>query len=144
MKKAETLKLLAMLSAFYGQGKADPDQMVSSWHLILKDYSYEEAENAIIAFAKTDCREYATFPAPGIIVREIEKQHAEEQGSRNRAWNTILRTEKYMALPVECREVVTEEQFIKLKKLPYELQLEQRKRFLEIASNRGKELPENL
>ena len=132
MKKAETLKLLAMLSAFYGQGKADPEQMVSSWHMILKDYSYEEAENAIIAFAKMDCREYATFPAPGVLINQIEETRKKEHSIKCAAWINILNTDEYDQLIEEAKDWFSREQFTELKKMPYEIQLTQRDNFIKL------------
>ena len=77
MTREETLKVLAMLNAFYAGGKNDPQQQLAAWHLILQKYDYEIAKKAVINFAENDVRQYATFPAVGVIVAEIRRCEAE-------------------------------------------------------------------
>lgn len=79
MTKNETLTILAMLNAFYAGGKNDPQVQVNAWHLILQKYDFNDAKEAVLNFAERDTREYATFPAVGLIVNEIRKV----QKSRN-------------------------------------------------------------
>lgn len=95
MTKQETIKIMAMLCAFYGQGKGDPEQMATAWHLVLQEYGYNEACAAVVDFARNDTRDYATFPAVGKIVQEIEKTRA----SRDRAISEV-----YMALAYNNKE----------------------------------------
>ena len=72
MTKEQTIKILQLLNAFYAGGKNDPKEQVTAWHLILGGYDFEDAMNAVLHFAKNDARDYATFPAVGKIVKEIE------------------------------------------------------------------------
>lgn len=74
MTKEETIKIMAMLGAFYSGGKNDPKAQANAWHLILGKYNYEDAEAAVLRFAENDSRDYATFPAVGKIVAEIRKE----------------------------------------------------------------------
>lgn len=73
MTKNETLMILAMLNAFYAGGKNDPQVQVNAWHMILQKYDFDDAKEAVLNFAEHDTREYATFPAVGLIVNEIRK-----------------------------------------------------------------------
>ena len=74
MTKEETIKILAMLGAFYGGGKADPVAQANAWHAILRKYDYKTAEQAVLNFAENDVRDYATFPAVGKIVQAIRQE----------------------------------------------------------------------
>lgn len=69
----ETLKIMSMLSAYYGQPKGDAQQMAGAWHLILEDYEYHDAEIAVVEFAKNDIRDYNVFPTAGKFVQSIDK-----------------------------------------------------------------------
>ena len=115
MNKNETLKILAMLSAYYGQGKSDAKQMASAWHLILKDYSYQDAERAVVEFARNDVRDYATFPTVGVIIREIETAHTNARKLKNKAWNNILNTNEYDKLIEEAKNGFQESNLTNLK-----------------------------
>lgn len=74
MTKEETVKIMAMLGAFYSGGKNDPRIQAHAWHLILGKYPYRIAEQAVLHFAENDTREYATFPTVGKIVAEIKAE----------------------------------------------------------------------
>ena len=132
MNKNETLKILAMLSAYYGQGKSDAKQMASAWYLILKDYPYQDAEQAVIEFARNDVRDYATFPAPGALINQIEETRKKERSMKCAAWINILNTDEYDQLIEEAKDWFSREQFTELKKLPYEIQLAQRDNFIKL------------
>lgn len=86
MTKNETLYVLAMLNAFYAGGRNDPQEQVQAWHLILQKYDYKDAQEAVLNFAENDTREYASFPAVGLIVNEIRKV----QKSRNDVITEIM------------------------------------------------------
>lgn len=73
MTKEETIKIMAMLNAFYAGGKNDPKAQATAWHLVLQKYDYKVASEAIVLFAERDTREYATFPAVGNIVECINE-----------------------------------------------------------------------
>lgn len=74
MTKEETVKIMAMLGAFYSGGKNNPKIQAQAWHLILGKYPYDVAEAAVLHFAENDAREYATFPTVGKIVAEIKAE----------------------------------------------------------------------
>lgn len=104
MKKAETVQLLAMLSAYYGQGKADAKTMANAWHILLKDYPYIVAERAVIKYVKSDKRDYASFPPPGAVIAVIEAENKILNGVRNKA----LKKVSYDELSSDAKAWVTE------------------------------------
>lgn len=104
MTRDETLKVLGILSAFYGQGKSDARMMASAWHALLKEYPYIVAERAVMKYAKHDKREYASFPPPGVICNAIEAEQKVLYGVRNKA----LKKAEYQELDTTAREWVTE------------------------------------
>ena len=108
MNKTETLAIMSMLSAFYGQGKSDPQAMSNAWHLILRDYDYHIAERAVIRFAKNDIREYASFPGVGQIVRAIEN----ESKMANRIFNSIYQGNSYDSLSAEEQALISRENYL--------------------------------
>lgn len=91
MTKQETIKILAMLGAFYGGGKTDPQEQANAWHVILQKYPFDIAERAVFKFAENDVRDYATFPAVGKIVKAIR----EEEKNRNAPIKEILMSVSY-------------------------------------------------
>ena len=74
MTKEETIKILAMLNAFYAGGKNDPKQQATAWHMILSKYDYNAAVKAVLRYAENDTREYVSFPAVGSIVALIKQE----------------------------------------------------------------------
>lgn len=107
MTKKETIKILAMLSAYFGQGKADPQEMANAWHLILKDYNYAIAQKAVVEFARNDTREYCTFPPVGSIVRAVEAQGK----LANRVFNTAFHNGEYKDMPNGAKRLITESEY---------------------------------
>ena len=73
MDKTETAKLLGNLSILYGRPKGDPEMTAEVWHELVKQYDYKDALKAVYDFARQDIRDYATFPAPGVIINIIEE-----------------------------------------------------------------------
>ncbi len=79
MTKKETIQLMALLSAFYGAGKSNPEIMAEGWYLILEPYDFEIAKRAVLNYARNDTREYGTFPTVGNIVKCIEEERYQEE-----------------------------------------------------------------
>lgn len=111
MTKEETLKILAMLSAFYGQGKSNPSNMATAWHLILGKYEYRIAQKAILTFAENDTREYATFPAVGKIVEAIKFEEKKEYAPINAIVRGIAYGRHYSNLPDEAKALISSEKY---------------------------------
>ena len=79
MSKQEVIMIMAMLGAFYSGGKNDPKNQAEAWYQILYKYDFKTAQKAVLNFAENDVRDYATFPAVGVIVKEIRAQKAREE-----------------------------------------------------------------
>lgn len=111
MTKQETIKIMAMLSAFYAGGKNDPEQQATAWHLVLQNYSYESASKAILRFAENDVRDYATFPAVGKIVAEIRKVEAELEAPVKEIIYRIQTGLDYYGLSANAQMLISEPQY---------------------------------
>lgn len=91
MTKEETIKILAMLNAFYAGGKNNPREQATAWHMVLGKYEYEAAFKAVLRYAENDTREYASFPAVGAIVKLIKS----EEEFYNSSVKSIIRNIAY-------------------------------------------------
>lgn len=111
MTKKETVGLMAMLSAFYGAGKGDPEVMAEGWHMILEPYDADTAKKAVLNYAKNDTREYGTFPTVGSIVREIEAEMRREQAPVNEIVKAISYGWSYSQLSEKAKSRITEERY---------------------------------
>lgn len=107
MTKEETVKIMAMLGAFYGAGKSNPEIMAEGWYLILGSYDYTMASKAVLSYAKNDTREYASFPTVGNIVRYIEDEMAKEQAPINEVVRAISYGWGYDQLSKDAKELIT-------------------------------------
>jgi hypothetical protein len=108
MTKEETIKILAMLGAFYGGGKTDPKAQVNAWHCILNKYDFKEAERAVLRFAENDVRDYATFPAVGKIVRAIKEEHQRNRAAVNEVIRSISYGRGYESMSNEAKALISE------------------------------------
>lgn len=111
MTKEETIKIMAMLGAFYSNGKNDPKIMANAWHLILRDFDYKDAENAVIDFARNDVREYATFPAVGKIVQAIKAKQAEKMKPVREIMKAINSGYSYGRLSARAKSLIAEDTY---------------------------------
>lgn len=106
MTKSETIQIMAMLGAFYGAGKSNPEIMAEGWFFILEPYDFEMARRAVLNFAKNDTREYGTFPTVGNIVKEIENEMAKEQAPINEVVRAISYGWGYEQLSAEAKQLI--------------------------------------
>lgn len=111
MTKNETLMILAMLNAFYAGGKNDPQQQVHAWHLILGKYDFNDAKEAVLTFAENDVRQYATFPAVGLIVNEIRKIKKNREGKVNEIMLGVSYGKTYDMISDEAKTLISEERY---------------------------------
>lgn len=107
MTKEETIRIMAMLGAFYGAGKSNPEVMAEGWYLILGSYDYDVAAKAVLTYAKNDTRDYGTFPTVGNIVRCIEDEMAKEQAPVNEVVRAVSYGWGYEQLSKEAKELIT-------------------------------------
>ena len=111
MTKTETIQIMAMLQAFYGMGKGNPEIMAEGWYLILEPYDFEIAKRAVLNYAKNDTREYGTFPTVGNIVKEIEAEMRREQAPIKEVVRAISYGWGYDQLSKEAKANITQEHY---------------------------------
>lgn len=111
MTKNETIQIMAMLQAFYGMGKGNPEIMAEGWYLILEPYDFEIAKRAVLNYAKNDTREYGTFPTVGNIVKEIEAEMRREQAPIKEVVRAISYGWGYDQLSKEAKANITQEHY---------------------------------
>lgn len=111
MDKTETIKIMAMLGAFYSGGKNDPKMQAEAWHLILSKYPYRVAEQAVLHFAENDTREYATFPTVGKIVAEIKAEQARIDKPVREIIRNISYGREYAQLTNDAKTIINEESY---------------------------------
>lgn len=111
MSKAETIQLMAMLGAFYGAGKANPEIMAEGWFMVLEPYDFQIAQKAVLNYAKNDVREYASFPTVGNIVRCIEEEMHKEQAPIKEVVRAISYGWGYEQLSKEAKQNISEENY---------------------------------
>ena len=111
MTKNETIQIMAILQAFYGMGKGNPEVMAEGWHLILEPYAYDVAYRAVLTYAKNDTREYAQFPTVGNIVKCIEEEMRKESAPINEVVRAISYGWQYDQLSKEAQANITKEHY---------------------------------
>ena len=111
MTKEETLKIMIMLGAFYSGGKNNPKMQAGAWHSILQKYDFETAQKAVLNFAENDTRDYATFPAVGVIVKEIRKQRMLDEKPVRDVIRGVMMGKKYEDLDAEARSLISETKY---------------------------------
>lgn len=111
MTKEETVKIMAMLGAFYSGGKNDPRIQARAWHLILGKYPYHIAEQAVLHFAENDTREYATFPTVGKIVAEIRAEQMKIDKPVKEIVRNISYGRDYAQLTGDAKALINEETY---------------------------------
>lgn len=113
MTKEETVKIMAMLGAFYSGGKNDPKIQANAWHLILEKYDYDDAAAAVLKFAENDTRDYATFPAVGRIVAEIRKEAMRKKDLVKEVIHSISYGKAYSDMSDDAKLLINEETYHK-------------------------------
>ena len=111
MTKKETIQIMALLSAFYGAGKSNPEIMAEGWYLILAPYDYEVAKRAVLNYAKNDTREYGTFPTVGNIVKCIEEEMQKDQAPIKEIVLSISYGKDYDQLSDNAKNNISEDRY---------------------------------
>lgn len=120
MTKEETVKIMSMLGAFYSGSKNNAKMQAAAWHKILEKYNFEIAEKAVLNFAENDTREYATFPAVGVIVREIRNQQYLEAKPIKEVIRSISYGKGYEDISDDAKRIISEEVYNKWLKVDAE------------------------
>lgn len=111
MTKTETIQIMAMLGAFYSGGKNDPKLQAEAWYLILQKYDFKTAQKAVLNYAENDVRDYATFPAVGVIVKEIRCQQKREARPIREIIRSISYGKEYEELGDEAQKMISEDKY---------------------------------
>ena len=128
MTKEEVGKVLALLAAYYGQGRTfDVRQMVEGWYYIIGEYDYPTAKRAIIEYARNDTRDYASFPTAGSIRKAIEN----ERTVPNRIFAKIRANTPYERLSRKEKNYITETAYNKALQMREEQLLDNHKTIIE-------------
>ena len=112
MTKKETIQIMALLGAFYGKGKSNPEVMAEGWHLILEPYDYEMAYRGVLNYAKNDTREYASFPTVGNIVKCIGKEMEIEMLPINEVIRAVAYGRSYDQLTPTAKALISEDKYV--------------------------------
>ncbi len=111
MTKKETVQIMAMLGAFYGAGKSNPEIMAEGWHLILEPYDFQIARKAVLSYAENDTREYASFPTVGNIVKRIKEEIRKEQAPINEIIKAVSYGWGYNQLSENAKNNISEDHY---------------------------------
>ena len=111
MTKEQTIKVLELLNAFYAGGKNDPQQQVIAWHLILQDYDFQDAMNAVLTYARNDRREYAQFPTVGRIIEQIENEQRNKRKTIREIITAISYGRGYTELSDKAKLLICEDEY---------------------------------
>ena len=120
MTKEETVKIMSMLGALSGEGKSNPKNMAAVWHMIIGKYDFESAKKAVLNFAENDTREYATFPALGVIVKEIRMQQQKEARPIKEVIRAISYGKAWEDLSDDAKRIISPEVYDKWLKIDAE------------------------
>ena len=111
MTKKETIRIMAMLGAFYGAGKSNPEAMAEGWHIILEPFEFRHAYNAVLEYAKNDTREYASFPTVGNIVKCIKDEMRKDEAPIKEIVKAISYGRDYAQLSQNAKNNISEERY---------------------------------
>lgn len=111
MTKEETIKIMMMLGAFYSGSKNNAKMQAQAWHMVLEKYDYLTAQKAVLNFAENDTREYATFPAVGVIVKEIRMQQQREARPAREVIRAISYGRGYEQLSKDAQAIISEDKY---------------------------------
>lgn len=77
MTERETAKIIALLREYYRDTVSTTETAkVKAWHLLLRDYSYEAAEKAVIELASFHMSEF--MPAPARLLEILRRTGAQK------------------------------------------------------------------
>ena len=143
MTREETIKVLEVLNAFYAGGKNDPQQQAIAWHMVLADYDFNDAMNAVLRFAENDTREYAAFPAVGNIVGEIRAESARKNSAISEIIRAVGYGKEYSELSNDAKALIPESSYEKWLKIDAEKFSTQQNRFAAFLRDRQLMLENN-
>ena len=88
MLREEAAKLLMMMQGAYPNYKPlDKTVTVNTWHLALSDISFDLAQQAFLAYLRSDTSGFA--PAPGQLIALVQSLHTPKQMNELEAWTLV-------------------------------------------------------
>ena len=88
MLREEAAKLLMMMQGAYPNYKPlDKTVTVNTWHLALSDISFDFAQQAFLAYLRSDTSGFA--PAPGQLIALVQSLHTPKQMNELEAWTLV-------------------------------------------------------
>ena len=112
MNKKETAEIVKLMNAYFRQtGTATVATMIDAWHEALKDQEYKTIKKAVVEFAKSDRRDYPTWPGVGQIMAAAETVKDKETKPARVVFSAAVDGKPYKELPEEIRDRITPEQY---------------------------------
>ena len=114
MTREETIQILMTLQAVYPNFKIpDKSATVNAWHMMLKDYTYQMVQDAVVAFISLDTSGFA--PTVGQVIGCMNLNGSKRLTDDLTAWALVSKAlrngtygaqEEFDNLPEEVREAV--------------------------------------
>ena len=112
MNKKETAEIVKLMNAYFRQtGTATVATMIDAWHEAFKDEDFKVIKRAVVEFAKTDRRDYPTWPGVGQIMAAAETVKGAERKPVTIVFNSALDGKPYRELPEEIQARITPERY---------------------------------
>ena len=121
MPKTETVKILSAIETLYPNKKKAKNTQIEVWHIILQQYDYNTAMQAVLNYAKNDRREYGSFPTAGNIIKEIEQVQATMLKPVNEILLSLQYGAPYKDLSTIGKALIDEPRYEAYKKMDAEL-----------------------
>lgn len=115
MNKREAASILEKLRAYYPiRNDLTASQMLDAWYDILEPYEFDTVREAVVTFARTDKRDYPTFPSPALILNGIKTVEQSTRKIINGIMVKLVYEKEYAALTPEQARMITEDLYDEL------------------------------
>lgn len=112
MNLKQTGKVVDMLKSWYQlRNDTDDRTLIGNWHLILEPYEYETVMEAVLHFARTDKRDYPSFPTPAQIINGIQTIEQQNRISMAKIAKHLIDGKTWDTMTPELQEIITEEDY---------------------------------
>lgn len=112
MNLKQTGKVVDMLKSWYQlRNDTDDRTLIGNWHLILEPYEYETVMEAVLHFARTDKRDYPSFPTPAQIINGIQTIEQQNRISMAKIAKSLIDGKAWDTMKPELQEIITEEDY---------------------------------
>lgn len=112
MNLKQTGKVVDMLKSWYQlRNDTDDRTLISNWHLILEPYEYETVMEAVLHFARTDKRDYPSFPTPAQIINGIQTIEQTNKIKMAKIAKHLIDGKAWDIMTPELQKIITEEDY---------------------------------